>query len=132
MPHSDFRVGVVPNRESSGLEILATSKKRQAIAASKDGRQIFIQGHFEYDSLALSKEYERDSNLGKCFEIPKNFYPGDDPEAIPLIYWRNHSNLLMSNWLRYYANRTEPKEIQGMKSLQLEAGRVNNSLAVIE
>lgn len=133
MPHSRFSEVRRSDIESHPeLEILATSKEAgQAIAASKDGRQIFIQGHFEYDSLALSKEYERDSNLGKCFEIPKNFYPGNDPEAIPLIYWRNHSNLLMSNWLRYYVNRTEPKEIREMKFLQLEAGRVNSPLAAI-
>ncbi len=107
MPHSRFSE-VLPSEIETRpeLEILATSKEAGlAIAASKDGGQIFIQGHFEYDSIALAKEYQRDSALGKCFKVPENYFPWNDPQAKPRVYWYSHSKLLIANWLRFYVRQ---------------------------
>ncbi len=117
MPHSRFSEVLTSEIECHPeLEILATSREAgMAVAASKDGRQIFIQGHFEYDSIALANEYKRDSALGKCFKVPENYFPWNDPEAKPKLYWYSHSKLLTTNWLRYYVGQpvsetTSPKQ----------------------
>ena len=85
------------------LEILSQSEKSGIyIVAGKNGRQIFITGHSEYDSLTLKKEYDRDVSKGLNINVPENYYPKDDPLETPIVKWRSHSNLLFANWLNYY------------------------------
>lgn len=93
------------------LEILATSSEAGIyLVASKDGKQIYITGHSEYDCLTLQSEYVRDVNKGLPIAIPKNYFPNDDPSKTPLVKWRAHSNLLFSNWLNYYVYQETPYE----------------------
>ncbi|NLJ89398.1 MAG: homoserine O-succinyltransferase, partial [Clostridiales bacterium] len=44
-------------------------------------------------------------------DIPKNYYPDDNPENKPLLLWRAHSNLIYSNWLNYYVYQVTPYEL---------------------
>ncbi|GAP40444.1 homoserine O-acetyltransferase MetA [Flexilinea flocculi] len=113
MPHSRYTEVRQSDIESCpDLEILAISDiAGVAISASKDGRQFFIQGHTEYDRLTLAKEYERDVKLGLNPDIPENYYPGNSPKAVPMMYWRSHANLLFSNWLNYYVYQQTPYDI---------------------
>ena len=86
-----------------GLQILSTSEKTGVYAvASKDGRQIFVTGHSEYDAETLQNEYLRDLALGKPIDIPENYFPNDDPSQPPILSWRRHAHLLFSNWLHYF------------------------------
>lgn len=41
------------------------------IVCSKDGKQIFVTGHSEYDANTLRDEYFRDLNKGLEIEVPK-------------------------------------------------------------
>ncbi len=80
------------------------------LCMSKDGRQIFVMGHPEYDRLTLDKEYKRDKGKGLDIAIPKNYYPDDDPSKRPLLQWRGHANTLYTNWLNYYVYQSKPYE----------------------
>jgi homoserine O-succinyltransferase len=94
------------------LEILSESEESGVyIVASKDGKQIFVSGHSEYDPTSLKYEYERDLAKGLSIEIPKNYFPGDNPACMPLSTWRAHANLLFSNWLNYYVYQQTPYEL---------------------
>ena len=95
-----------------GLKILASSDEAGVFAMStKNGRQIFITGHPEYDAGTLNKEYVRDVNAGKPIEIPKNYFPGDDPTREPVSTWRSSANLLYCNWLNYFVYQTTPYDL---------------------
>lgn len=95
-----------------GLKILASSEEAGIYAMStKNGRQIFITGHSEYDAYTLDKEYRRDVSLGRPIEIPKNYYKDNDPGKEPIVSWRSHANLLYSNWLNYFVYQTTPYDI---------------------
>ena len=95
------------------LKILAESDDAGIyIVATRDNRQIFVTGHSEYDPLTLKAEYERDVNKGLPIEIPRNYYPQDDPSKEPLVRWRGHSHLLFSNWLNYYVYQETPFDLQ--------------------
>lgn len=95
------------------LKILASSEEAGVYAvSSKNGRQIFITGHSEYDPRTLEKEYLRDKNAGLPISVPKNYYPNDDDTQPPLVSWRAHANLLYSNWLNYFVYQTTPYDIQ--------------------
>ena len=91
------------------LKILASSEKAGVYAVmNKDGHQIFITGHSEYDPDTLEKEYLRDKNLGLPISVPENYYPNDDDSQPPIVRWRSHGNLLFSNWLNYFVYQTTP------------------------
>ncbi len=69
------------------------------ILISKDDHDIFLLGHFEYDSDTLEKEYLRDQERGVLTAPPENYYVEDDPEKGVLNRWRAHAHLLYHNWL---------------------------------
>ena len=96
----------------SELKILASSQEAGVYAVmNKNGRQIFITGHLEYDVDTLEKEYLRDKNQGLPISVPKNYYPNDDDTQRPVVRWRGHANLLFSNWLNYFVYQTTPYDI---------------------
>ena len=95
-----------------GLKILASSEEAGVyIVMNKEGRQIFVTGHSEYDSDTLEREYLRDKYLGLPIQVPKNYYPDDDDSKAPIVRWRGHGNLLYSNWLNYFVYQTTPYDI---------------------
>ena len=99
-----------------GLKILASSPEAGVFALStKKGRQIFITGHPEYDAETLGREYWRDVNAGKPIEIPKNYYPDNDPSKAPVSTWRSSANLLYCNWLNYFVYQTTPFDLSKIK-----------------
>ena len=98
------------------LKILASSEETGVYAAmTEKGKQIFITGHSEYDAGTLAAEYFRDKSEGKPIDIPKNYFPNDNPENPPLVTWRSHANLLYSNWLNYFVYQTTPYDINEIK-----------------
>jgi homoserine O-succinyltransferase len=94
------------------LQLLAESDEAGVyIVGSKDGRQLYITGHSEYDPFTLKGEYDRDINKGLPIHVPKNYYPSDDPARRPNVRWRGHANLLYSNWLNYYVYQVTPFDL---------------------
>ena len=95
------------------LNLLAMSDEAGVyLIASRDGRQIYVTGHSEYDPLTLKSEYDRDVQKGLPIAIPKNYYLDDDPARSPLVRWRGHANLLYSNWLNYYVYQLTPYDVR--------------------
>ncbi len=98
--------------EISDLKILSSSEEAGVYAVmNKKGKNIFITGHSEYDADTLKGEYLRDISQGKPINVPKNYFPGDNPKKAPIVTWRAHANLLFSNWLNYFVYQTTPYDI---------------------
>jgi homoserine O-succinyltransferase/O-acetyltransferase len=94
------------------LDILAESDESGIyIVATRDGRQVFVTGHSEYDPLTLKKEYDRDVNAGLPIQVPVNYYPDNDPQKTPVVRWRGHAHLLFANWINYYVYQETPYNI---------------------
>lgn len=99
----------------SELKILASSKEAGVYAVmTKEGRQIFVTGHSEYDPETLRNEYIRDKSQGLPIEVPENYFPNNDDTQEPLVRWRGHGNLLYSNWLNYFVYQTTPYDIMSI------------------
>lgn len=95
------------------LEILAESDEAGVfLVASRDGRTMYVSGHAEYDADTLDKEYKRDLSRGLKIEVPKNYYPDNDPARPPRVTWRAHANLLFVNWLNYFVYQETPYDIE--------------------
>lgn len=98
------------------LEIIAESNIAGIyLLANKNGRQIFVTGHSEYDPHTLKREYERDIQKGLDIKIPVNYFYNNDPQKEPIVRWRGHANLLFSNWLNYYVYQETPYDILAIK-----------------
>ncbi|MCX7714194.1 MAG: homoserine O-succinyltransferase [Clostridia bacterium] len=98
------------------LEILAESDEAGVyIVFSKGGRRIFVTGHSEYDANTLHDEYMRDLSKGLDIDMPKHYYPNDDPSKTPIVRWRSHASLLFSNWLNYFVYQITPYDIDRIK-----------------
>jgi homoserine O-succinyltransferase len=110
MPHSRHTT-VDPEdiRRNPELTIMAESDEAGVLLVmAKEGRQIFVLGHPEYDRVTLDKEYKRDLSKNLPIDLPKNYYPDDDCEKRPLLLWRGHANTLYTNWLNYYCYQLTP------------------------
>jgi len=81
------------------------------IATARDAREIYITGHLEYEPLTLDREYRRDLKKGLAIELPKNYYPDNDPSKPPVVRWRAHANLFFDNWLNFVYQET-PYDLQ--------------------
>lgn len=93
------------------IKVLAESDEVGVfLAMTTDGKNVYVQGHPEYDRMTLDKEYHRDLDKGLEIAIPVNYYPDNDTEERPLLTWRSHSDLLYTNWLNYYVYQATPYE----------------------
>lgn len=112
-PHSRHTASLESDlRACRVLEVLSRSEEAGAnIIASKDGRQIFVTSHSEYDRETLREEYLRDREKGLPIALPQNYFPGNDPERKPPFLWRGHAHLLFSNWLNYFVYQQTPYDL---------------------
>ena len=96
----------------AGLRLLAVSDEAGVyLAASADGRQLFVTGHPEYERDTLKLEYDRDVRRGLRIPVPRNYYPGDDPAQPPQVTWRSHAYLLYANWLNHCVYQGTPYDL---------------------
>ncbi len=96
---------LVSDSEEAGVYILM----------AREGRQIFVTGHSEYDVETLNNEYRRDLSRGLPIRIPKNYFPNDDPTQPPKNTWRAHGHLLYTNWLNYYVYQSTPYDLSELQ-----------------
>ena len=115
MPHS--RYTDVPAKDIANcpeLTILAQSKEAGVfLCMAENGRKIYVTGHPEYGRMQLRREYERDKKKGIDIDLPKNYFPDDDPGKRPPLVWRAHANNLYTNWLNYYVYQSTPYDLDG-------------------
>lgn len=109
-PHSRYtEVREEDVKKHPELRILAKSEEAGIlIVTDQEGKQIFVQGHPEYDRMSLNNEYHRDLKKGLDPAVPCNYYEHNDPFSMPVLRWRNMANTLYSNWLNYYVYQVTP------------------------
>ena len=129
VPHSRHTTVLREDIEAvEGLKILASSEEAGVYAVTtKNGRQIFITGHSEYDPRTLEREYVRDKLAGLPIEVPKNYYPDDDDTKPPRVSWRSHANLLYSNWLNYFVYQTTPFDVHKVSDVRKETADMQDN-----
>ncbi len=123
-PHSRHTTISIDDVAShTSLQVLAVSDEAGLyLAASRDGREVYVTGHPEYDRLTLKTEYERDKAKGLPIAVPINYFPGDDPSAHPIMSWRSHAHLLYANWLNYYVYQATPYDLQKLPATDTPFG----------
>jgi len=98
------------------LRLISESEESGVYAVSDlNGRKIFLTGHSEYDPDTLKTEYLRDVNKGLPIDVPKNYFPDNDPSKNPIVKWRSAAYLIFSNWLNYYVYQETPYDLNELK-----------------
>lgn len=98
----------------TGLRTLLTSEEvGPCLVEDPAHRALYIFNHFEYDSDTLKQEYDRDVAAGTTINVPRNYYPDDNPAKPPLNRWRSHAHLLYGNWINeiYQSTPYDPQDI---------------------
>ena len=116
MPHSRHsevhRDDILAN---PSLQLIAESADcGVSIVMGRAGREFFITGHMEYAPNTLDNEYRRDKGIRDDVDLPRNYYPHDDPALPPLVTWRAHANLFYNNWINYYVYQETPFDINSI------------------
>ncbi|MCR5732711.1 MAG: homoserine O-succinyltransferase, partial [Sphaerochaetaceae bacterium] len=109
VPHSRFTmIDIEAVKRNSELEILDESYfAGPHIIATKNKRQVFLNGHWEYDRGTLMREYNRDVGVLKDGAVPPyNYFVSDRPDFGVEVTWKAHANLFYSNWLNYVYQET--------------------------
>jgi len=111
-PHSRYTENRVADIKKHPELILAgySEKAGVNVVLSKNNRQIFVTGHFEYNFNTLKLEYLRDTSKGLSIDIPENYFQDNNPESLPIVKWRANANLFFINWLNYYVYQETPYE----------------------
>jgi len=98
--------------QHEGLDIIADSPDSGVgIVMARQGREFYVTGHLEYAPRTLDQEYKRDRGVRNDVDLPRNYYPHDDPSLEPMVTWRAHANLFYSNWINYYIYQETPYNI---------------------
>ena len=112
-PHSRHTEVLEENIPS--LEVLAVSEEVGVFAVkTENSRQFFLLGHLEYDRDTLAQEYQRDVDRGLTIQVPRHYFPGDDPTKPPVVRWRSAGQLIYTNWLNYYVYQTTPYDLSAL------------------
>lgn len=99
------------------LKIMSCSEKAGVYAVkTRDGKQVFLMGHAEYDRDTLLREYLRDVAANVPIHVPEHYFPNDDASRTPLVTWRSCAHLLYGNWLNYFVYQTVPYDITRIQS----------------
>ncbi|SDI54628.1 homoserine O-succinyltransferase [Ferrimonas sediminum] len=116
VPHSRYaQVSLDRLKAHERLRVLAESDEAGAyLIVSEDNRNLFVTGHPEYTRTTLQDEYRRDRAGGGTPQVPKNYYPKDDPTQPPHARWHAHGALLISNWLNYCVYQQTPYDLNSL------------------
>ena len=86
-----------------------------SILASKNLREVYSFGHFEYDRDTLAREYRRDLDVGINPDVPANYFPEDDPNQEPQLRWNLAASAFFSNWINYAVYQETPYRLEELE-----------------
>jgi len=106
--HTEVHAGELPI--GAGLTVLAAlSDAGPCLMEDRGSRAVYMFNHLEYDTETLRDEFLRDRQAGKPVEIPRNYFPDDDPQRVPANTWRPYGHLLIANWLGEIYRTARPR-----------------------
>lgn len=95
--HTEVTVADVAGAADKGLQLLAeSSESGVGLAASSDGRRVFVTGHPEYRPTTLDEEYRRDLAKGLPIHAPLHYYT---PQGAIDHSWSEDAARIYANFL---------------------------------
>jgi O-acetylhomoserine (thiol)-lyase len=86
--------------KAPGLKVMISSEESGWHAlVDPSMREIYLQGHPEYDVGDLAGEYRREKATDPDTRRPDNYFPGDDDQRLPRCNWKADANVFYRNWI---------------------------------
>lgn len=122
VPHSRWNIVTREQFDDAGLHVLVESPEVGVhLATSKDGlRMVFSQGHPEYDTISLFKEYKREVMLFAAGK--RDSYP-----PFPLNYFHTREKALLNEYRVYLERALADGTAVPEFPEQLVSGRLDNT-----
>ena len=107
--------------------ILSDTKLKPLLSSPETGiglvvndllRHVYMFNHLEYDRETLGNEYRRDVANNLPIALPKNYFPDNNTNNVPVMNWRAHRNLLFQNWINMVYQGT-PYHLPEIKKIGL-------------
>ena len=116
-PHSRYtEVTLEDIKDKTDLDIVVSGPEvGLSILASKNLREVYSFGHFEYDRDTLAREYRRDLDAGINPDVPANYFPEDDPSQEPKLRWNLAASAFFSNWINYAVYQETPYRLEELE-----------------
>ena len=116
-PHSRYtEVTLEDIKNKTDLDIVVSGPEvGLSILASKNLREVYSFGHFEYDRDTLAREYRRDLDAGINPDVPANYFPEDDPSQEPKLRWNLAASAFFSNWINYAVYQETPYRLEELE-----------------
>ena len=116
-PHSRYtEVTLEDIKNKTDLDIVVSGPEvGLSILASKNLREVYSFGHFEYDRDTLAREYRRDLDAGINPDVPANYFPEDDPSQEPKLRWNLAASAFFSNWINYAVYHESPHRLEELE-----------------
>ncbi len=103
IPHSRWRG--VENKDvekHKELEILIDNEEVGShLIVGHGGKEIYVQGHPEYDRDDIAGEYFRDKDKGIAINPPRNYFPQDDDTKTAVKTWGANGQVFYTNWINW-------------------------------
>ncbi len=104
--HAETRVEDV--EKVPDLRVLMTSEESGlCMVENPTLNHIHVLNHLEYDATTLQDEYDRDVREGLPIDVPRYYFPDDDPTQPPPNRWRGHGHLFFHNWINHIYQTTQ-------------------------
>ena len=99
----DIDVAIVKERKNL-IPLAGRDGKPPVYLKSADNKLFYSTAHPEYGRDRLMYEYNRDKDREYVYKVnlPKHYFPDDDPEKTPLSYWIKDADKLFENWIEFY------------------------------
>ena len=105
--------------DANVLRVVAANEEIGAtILISADDHNIFLLGHFEYDTETLKEEFIRDRAKGMATKEPVNYFKNGSLDQITNC-WRGNAHLLYHNWLNDVYQMT-PYHLEDIPRMQAQ------------
>ncbi len=126
VPHSRWNDVSYEQFHSAGLRVLVQGDNGMVhLATSPDGiRSVFFQGHPEYDTISLLKEYKRDVVLQ--MEGKLEHYP-----PFPENYFTSHSQALLNEYHYRQQHSAPPHFPEGLVATELDNTWHDTALEIV-
>lgn len=76
------------------------------LVSGRGGRELYVQGHPEYDRNDIAEEYARDIARGERVAFPKGYFLGDDTKNQPQKNWGANAQVFYANWVNWVYQTT--------------------------
>ncbi len=102
LPHSRWRgEDAAKIRAVKDLEILVESPDvGPHVIVGRKGKEVYIQGHPEYDRDDIRGEYLRDKEKGMNINKPMHYFQNDDETKLPIKTWAANGQIFYTNWVK--------------------------------